>query len=372
MISNKKILHVQLYSNGDCLYGTTIAQQIKKDYPYCHLTWAIASFCKPIIFNNPFTDNIISIENIAKNDIVAYRKLKKQFLQDKTNGVYDEVFFIQNMDDNQAYYDGTIRGNVLNAYPNPITVSLQPVLQLTNEELETAKNFAESHQLKSYKNIVLFEFAPQSGQSKLTTENAIAIAQKLVANNDVAVIMSSAQKINNSNKAIIDGSVLTIRENAAITHYCSFLLGTSSGITWLSTATGAKQLPMIQLLNANTKWVNPISRDFERFGFSTQNVIELISFDEAKIVAAATLAFNNFATAKLQFNQQIPLHFYTTRSIVYNLLCYLQLGAIATHIKVNKKVYGNNMAFYKQVALGFIDFPFKLMGNIWKKKIMKK
>ena len=28
-----KILLVQLYSNGDCLYATTVAQQIKKDFP---------------------------------------------------------------------------------------------------------------------------------------------------------------------------------------------------------------------------------------------------------------------------------------------------------------------------------------------------
>lgn len=372
MSVSKKILHVQLYSNGDCLYGTTIAQQIKTDYPNCHLTWAIASFCKPIIFNNPFIDEIISIEGIAKNDVIAYRKLKQQFLQQKANGVYDEVFFIQNMDDNQAYYDGCIRSNVLNAYPKPITVSIQPVLQLTNEELQAAKNFAETNNLSQYQNIVLFEFAPQSGQSKLTKENAISIAEKLVADSNTAVIMSSAQKINHSNKAIIDGSVLSVRENAAITHYCSFLLGTSSGITWLSTSTGAKQLPMIQLLNAYTKWVNPISRDFERFGMPTNKVIELINFDEAKIVVAMQLAFIDFAKAKQQFNEKIPLHFYTTRSIVYNLICYLQFNAIAKHIKMNRKIYGNNFSFYKQVALGFIDFPFKLAKNVWRKKIMKK
>lgn len=372
MKQQKKILHLQLYSNGDCLYGTTIAQQIKTDYPNCHLTWAIASFCKPIIENNPFVDEIISIENIVKNDVVAYRSLKQKFLQEKAAGIYDEVFFIQNMDDNQAYYDGCIRSNVLNAYPNPITVSIQPILCLTDAEQNIAKTFATNHQLSNYKNVVLFEFAPQSGQSKLTKEDAISIAEKLVANGNTAVIMSSAQKINHSNKAIIDGSVLTVRENAAITHYCTFLLGTSSGITWLSTSTGARQLPMIQLLNAYTKWVNPISRDFERFGLSTQYVIELINFDEAKIVAATQLAFEDFTQAKQQFNEKIPLHFYSTRSIVYNMLCYLQFKSIVKHIKANKKVYGNNKAFYKQVALGFIDFPFKLIGNIWKKKILKK
>ena len=61
MINNepKNILLVQLFSNGDCLYATTIARQIKQDYPGCKLTWAIASFCKDII--------VIAIESTIMN-----------------------------------------------------------------------------------------------------------------------------------------------------------------------------------------------------------------------------------------------------------------------------------------------------------------
>ena len=42
----KKIILVQLYSNGDCLYATAVARQIKQDFPGSHLTWAIAHFVK--------------------------------------------------------------------------------------------------------------------------------------------------------------------------------------------------------------------------------------------------------------------------------------------------------------------------------------
>ncbi|MEQ1577992.1 MAG: hypothetical protein ABL894_10090, partial [Hyphomicrobium sp.] len=53
-----RILLGQLGSNGDCLYATTIARQIKKDFPGCHLTWAISSLCTRVLDNNPDVDEV--------------------------------------------------------------------------------------------------------------------------------------------------------------------------------------------------------------------------------------------------------------------------------------------------------------------------
>ena len=82
-MTTKKIILVQLYSNGDCLYATAIARQIKQDFPGCHLTWAIASFCKSIIFNNPFVDEILEVDSVAKNDTPALRTFKKKIYKQK-------------------------------------------------------------------------------------------------------------------------------------------------------------------------------------------------------------------------------------------------------------------------------------------------
>ena len=129
-----KILLVQLYSNGDCLYATTVARQIKNDFPNCKLTWGIASYCKSIIANNNYVDEIMEVNTIAKNDIVAFRKFKKQLNQFKEQGIFDEIFITHNMDTNLALYDGSIRSGIFRAYPNPITVPVQPVLHLYDEE----------------------------------------------------------------------------------------------------------------------------------------------------------------------------------------------------------------------------------------------
>lgn len=354
---------LQLYSNGDCLYATAVARQIKQDYPGCHLTWAIASFCKNILLGNPYVDEVMEINSVAKNDAAALRTLRREMEARQRAGEYDHFFFIHNGDTNQAYYDGSIRSSILRAYQKPITVPLTPILHLTEAEKAKALRFAKDHRLQEYRHVILFEFAPQSGQSKMTTEEALLVAAAVVQSNDAAIILSSANKVNSGQANIIDGSTLTLRETAALTHYCTFLLGSSSGITWISTSDDAKQLPMVQLLSPDAVWINPLSRDFERFGFSTDGLIEMTEYYREKIVQCVNAALHDFGEAKRVYNQHIPLHFKSTRNIVYNLLCYLEFGAIATHIKVNREVYGNRLAFYKEVVMGFLIFPFRLIKN---------
>lgn len=363
MSQQKKIVMLQLYSNGDCLYATAVARQIKEDHPGCHLTWVIASFCKNILLGNPYVDDILEITSVAKNDAAALRILRRDMEAKQKAGEYDLFFFIHNGDTNQAYYDGSIRSSILRAYQKPITVPLTPVLRLSAIEKERALQFAQDHELPKYRHVILFEFAPQSGQSKMTTADAMMIAADIVQHNDAAIILSSANKINSGQANIIDGSVLSLRETAALTHYCSFLLGSSSGITWISTSDNAKQLPMVQLLSPDAVWINPISRDFERFGFSTDGLIELTEYKKEKVVECVHAALKDFSNARITYSQSIPLHFKSTRNIVYNLLCYLEFGAITTHIKVNREVYGNRWDFYKEVIMGFLIFPFRLIKN---------
>jgi len=165
MLQHTKILLVQLYSNGDCLYATAVARQIKNDYPGCHLTWAIAGFCKSIIAGNPYVDEIMEVNTVPKNDVVAFRRFKREVHQKQIKGEFDLIFITQNMDTNQAFYDGCIRSNILNAYPHPVTVPVQPVLHLSENEKDIVKQFASGHRLETYAHVILFEYAPQSGQS---------------------------------------------------------------------------------------------------------------------------------------------------------------------------------------------------------------
>lgn len=54
--SQKRILLGQLGSYGDCLYATTVARQIKQDFPGSTLTWAVGSMYADVLDQNPHDD----------------------------------------------------------------------------------------------------------------------------------------------------------------------------------------------------------------------------------------------------------------------------------------------------------------------------
>ncbi len=164
---------------------------------------------------------------------------------------------------------------------------------MKESEKNNAAAFAKNNRLEKYRVRLLFEFAPLSGQAPLTREIAINIAEKLTADPAVAVILSSAQAINHANERVIDGSVLTLRETAALTSYCTHLIGCSSGISWASTSDGAKLLPMVQLINPDTIWLNAVSRDFKRFNRSTDGIIDLLGLNEEVIVDCLQTCFGD-------------------------------------------------------------------------------
>lgn len=51
-----RILLGQLGANGDCLYATALARQLKQDFPGCHLTWAVGAANRGVLANNPDID----------------------------------------------------------------------------------------------------------------------------------------------------------------------------------------------------------------------------------------------------------------------------------------------------------------------------
>ena len=372
MNNRPKILLVHLFSNGDCLYATAVARQIKQDYPGCHLTWAIATSCRSIIENNPYVDAVWSVEYVTKADSLRIqRTIKNEALQKRADGEFDEVFFTQLIDDNIANYDGTIRSGIFRGYPRPITVPVTPVLRLRHEEIENVRKFALKHGLAEYDHVILFEFAPQSGQLAISPETAVDISNAITCKSNAAIILSSAKKIDSGSKNIIDGSALTIRETAALTHYCTLLLGCSSGITWISTSDAAKQLPMIEMLDPNAFWVNPVSRDFERCGFPTDNLIELYDNNTEHVIncVSDTLTLG-FAIARDKYYKPLPLQFVSTSRSIYNMLVQRQFSAIFRHIRFNIGAFGWEPMLIWAIVYGFISMPLKLIKNTVSKKIL--
>lgn len=318
-----RILLGQLGANGDCLYATAVARQIKTDYPGCHLTWAIGSGYRSILNGNPFVDEIWEVPATNQEEICHnWEKFEKEAIARRNAGDFDEVFFTQIPPNNFKNFDGTVRSSIFRGYTKPITVSVAPVMRLSPDEIENTRSFAQSHHLSDHKHVILFECASTSGQSFVTPEFAIEVAKKLIESvPDVCIILSSKLSIDSTNTRIIDGSKLPFRENVELTKYCALVVGCSSGISWLCTSDWAKPLPMVQLLAKDKSVYASFIHDYEYRNIPTDSIIEMTDCSVDRVSKCLSAIFKNgFNNAKLIFHEQIPLKFDHYFYCIYNFL----------------------------------------------------
>lgn len=311
----KRILLGHLASLGDCLYATVIARQIKQDFPGCHLTWAVGSMYRAAVDENPYVDEIWEIPLTRRSEMDAiWRQFAVEAKRRYRNGQFDEVFLTQLGPDNYQNFDGTIRSSTFRGYPRPIRVSVTPVIRLKPDEIDKAQSFADLHQLKRYPRVVLFESASASSQSFITPDFAAAVARLVVAGvEDCVIILSSNLPIDTGHARILDGSVLSFRENAELSKYCTLLVGCSSGISWLSTSDWSKHLPTIQVLSKRTSVFASMLHDAEYFGLPTDEILEMTDCSREKLADCICMVMRDgFPRARSTFHERIPveLNFY--------------------------------------------------------------
>jgi len=324
----RKFLIGQLACFGDCLYATTIAKQIKHDHPDSHVSWAVASRYRSILELNPYIDTIWEVPiNDGDYYDIGWEKFEKQALLRKDSGEFDEIIFSQIIPFNLLNFHDTIRSTILSAYGRPITVSKEPVVRLSAQEVKNVRMFADKNNVRKYKQVVLFECEAGSRQSNLNIEHALNITKAVTAvNKDVCFIMSSSKKANEANPRIIDASELTYRENAELTKYCTLLVGCSSGITWISTSDWAKKLPMVQILNKHFDYFAGVSYDLHMNGLDNRHIIEILSFSERNIIDCILLVLKgDFTGAKEKYHEE------------YVPSKYLQYKIVSSHYMRNRE-----------------------------------
>jgi hypothetical protein len=369
MDNRETILLIQLFSNGDCLFATTVARQIKNDFPGCKLIWAISNRCKNIILNNPYIDEIeeVTIANQSEN-LAFFEHFVKESFEKKRRGLYSRVFVSQVLGDNFSKYDGIVCTSIYRCYGRAITVDTTPVLRLTESEIWHAQKFAISNKLSSFKNVVLFECAPQSSQLNLTRPIIQDYCLKILEQRNTCVILSAPTAYHFEHPNIIDGNTLSIRETVALTHSCTLLLGCSSGISWAATSSAAHPLPMIQILEKDAYYFNPMSITFEKLQKSTEGLIELIHFDSEKLRVVFKDIFNkSFVEARSLHNQKVTKQFRLYRGIIHDFLRRGKFSLVASFLSVNFKANGLNLQMMKHMLYGLLLFPFQLVKSLMQK-----
>ena len=344
MKNSERILLGHLATFGDCLYATAIARQIKHDYPYCHLTWAVGSPYRQTIENNPYVDAIWEIPISNRNDIErVWRTFAREAKQKQTTGEFDKIFLTQIAPDNYQNFDGTLRSSIFRGYPRQITVPIIPSIRLRPDEIERVQQFVVLHGINRRKNVILFECASYSSQSFVSPEFAMEAALLVLEQvPDCSFILSSNVKIVSSDTRIIDGSILRFRENAELTKYCTLLVGGSSGVSWLATSDWAKPLPTIQLLTKEMGTYASMCHDAEYFGLPYEHIIEMTECSTQHLANCIIASMNqSFSEVRRDFHEHImvDLHFYIERFMRSQLRQFHLLKIIQSMSKVYKR-YG--------------------------------
>lgn len=340
----KKILLGMLVSNGDCLMATVLAKQIKKDYPGCHLTWAISSLCKQAIENNPDVDMIWEIALVTVTDAVStgWYQFQKEALTKKSQGEFDEIFFVQIYPQNVQNFDGTTRGTIYNGYPHPVNVDARPVIRLYDEEVENVKKFAENYNLGIYSNVLLFECSSLSRQSFVTPEWALKVSGELVKTFDnIFIIISTHTEINKLHSRIASAHTLSLRENAELTKYCSLLVGCSSGITWMATTGWAKRLPMIQFIKRGIGFTfASVAYDHQYWGLDHSQILETThtGIDHAVVLISDVLE-SGMTVCKPKYHQELKPRF---ASLLKYSFMFFRRGKFGKSLKIAKTFMRRN------------------------------
>lgn len=343
-----RILLVQHGAYGDCLMVTTIARQIKQDFPGCHLTWAIGHKFRQVIENNPDVDEIWDVDQPSEAYSGEKGCIKQEVDGSFSRGEFDYVYVTQIYPFNVSKFDGSTRSSMLGIYPKPIRVPVQPVLRLFDSEVRKVEQFALFHQLKQFKHVVLFECAPSSKQSKLDQAKGLALAHELVKErSDTVVIVSTHVPFPSPHPRIIDGSCLTFRENAALSHDCTLFVGCSSGITWLLTSDAAKKIPMVLFIDPKALGSRfaSVVYDFDYWGLPSDHIIESGTDDVGEMARTVLCALESFDNARQRYHERLKPHF-------WDFMIFIDYHSLRRCLNV----FGTCRLFLTRNRFGWSDF----------------
>ncbi|HUI22207.1 MAG TPA: hypothetical protein VLZ74_14335 [Methylocella sp.] len=308
----ERILLGQLGANGDCLYATILARQLRADHPGAHIVWAISSQCAGLLVNNPHVDEIwtIPIPGWEYHEMM-WRVFEREVLARYVRREFDHILLSQIWPNNFRNFDGTVRPSILRSYGRPITVPIENVIHLTEDEIERTETFVHKHGLKESGCNILFECSSKSRQSFVTPALAQEVARRLYERLPEARVLFSTHlpMVMDDTRSIFAGSV-SLREMAYLTRYCSLFVGAGSGGSVVASSTAARPLPMIQLLSASTSVFASFAHDFDYFGIKDRQILELTEEDPRHIAACIeTTCTDGIAAAINIYDSRIPLRF---------------------------------------------------------------
>ncbi|MEA5390267.1 hypothetical protein VB738_03230 [Cyanobium gracile UHCC 0139] len=371
-----KVALVQLDANGDCLYATTLARQIKQDYPGCHLTWWISSRCRNLLTGNPYVDEVVSVDlsdwTNASRDIIWNLATREIGRRQTGPDPYDRIWTPQVYPDNFRRFDGTVRPSMFRGYDRPITVPIDPIIALTPEEESRAAEYAVEHNLSAKGRVVLFECSSNSRQSHVTPEYAKEVARlSAAAQEDIFFLLSTMQPLGDDLPAnALSAASLTMRENLALLDHCTDFIGCGSGLTVVATCDRAKRVPNLQILDSSRSVLGSFHHDFSYWGKPTDTIIELCDATPAETFECLRRCHGcGLKAAIAEFHRPVPVTFDFLHSISEYLIVRGQYLDAAESLAHTFRRYSDRpelLSFARREVLPLcpLDASFHLPGGM--------
>ena len=308
-----RILLGQLGANGDCLYATILARQLRQDHPRAHVTWGISSQCAGLLRNNPDVDEVWEVPVSGWDDhAMAWRIFEREAWRRYQRREFDLILLSQVWPSHFENYDGTVRPSILRSYGRPITVPIENVICLTDEEIENVDRFLEETRLLDCEHRILFECSSKSGQSFVTPEFAQEVAARIydALGGSATVIFSTHLPMTMQDRRSRYAGKLSLRESALLTHHCTLFVGCASGGSVAASSTASKPLPMVQLLSSSTSVFASFAHDFEYFGITNRPIIEMTNENPQHVAdCIISLCREGVDTANERFGECLALNF---------------------------------------------------------------
>lgn len=368
---------------GDILNATIIARQIRSDHPDAHVVWYTAAQYAFILDGNPDVDEIVPLEGDPKALDSRIEKLRRERDWD--------AFYIPAP---YLAYDklpgGDLTELMLATYDRPITVPLRPVLVLSQQEVERARQWWA--QLPSDRPRILVETEFFSQQSPWDPSYAIALIEALKQHRPVFVFTAKNRPpYLDVLRNVYPDCVwcdLPFRLNAELYNLCDAFIGVSSAISCLSNSTWCRSdVPHIEVVSGphwstwhfqhhTQRW---ICFDREAFDQATKQLSALLGGEHIQPPPQQTLAqlyvrrsegkYHWLSPTLLPTSQTKISHVDATRAIVRTLeslepfyLCYGGIGdfllALSTPLEHDEPITVVAAPNSISVARAFFDcFP---------------
>ena len=287
------------------------ARQLRRDYPSAFITWAISDRSSGLLANNPDIDEVWEIPVDRDSMPVIWSIFEREADRLYARREFDHIVLSQIWPNNLQNYDGTVRPSILRSYGRPITVPIENVIRLTDDELERTEGYALQNGLAAFRHRILFECSSRSGQSFITPDLAQEVARRLYELiDDATVIFSTDLPMQLADPRSRYAGTLSLRETAHLTRHCTLFVGAGSGGTVAASSTASRPLPMILLLKKSTSMYASFAHDFEYFGVADRKVLEMTDERPARIAQCiASACASGIDAAQIESEGRIPIKF---------------------------------------------------------------